>query len=355
MQKMNGLVKEKKMDAKITKVRLGRMLSYDWIKIVGIAAAAIVVWMLIFTMTATRITPAQQFTVVNYNGNAGLTYTKLNEVCNNAFREGVFSYEVLELSNPIDLPSAGENAATLLEARTSTHEGDVVFVSQQPDSDTKTTAEDGTVSYARTYLESFVYKYGYSLFDFDRESEKGYFAQLENYLNGYYEGGWENGTLNEAKVKADFRARVAKDKRYKKEKQLLQGEADDIQRIKDYRTALEKMYWYLDNGVVSLTKTTLENYYAEGQHLEGYYSINLCPNEKMDKLREAVYYSTTVTDPATGKDKPTEAVLNMNVCFFDFAKVTEGFEHESLLFTVYLIDTYSTEKHPSVVAATANA
>ena len=59
-------IKDKEMDAKITKQRLGRLLSYDWIKIIALAVAAIVVWSLIFTMTATRITAAQQFSVFNY-------------------------------------------------------------------------------------------------------------------------------------------------------------------------------------------------------------------------------------------------------------------------------------------------
>ena len=61
------------MDAKITKLRLSRMLSYDWLKIIGAAAAVIIVWVLIFTMTATRITSAQTFTVHNYLGNISLT------------------------------------------------------------------------------------------------------------------------------------------------------------------------------------------------------------------------------------------------------------------------------------------
>lgn len=37
------------MDAKITKQRLGLLLSYDWIKIIGICAAAVLVWALLFT------------------------------------------------------------------------------------------------------------------------------------------------------------------------------------------------------------------------------------------------------------------------------------------------------------------
>ena len=54
---------------KITKKRLNILLSYDWIKIILLAVAAILVWSLIFTMTATRVTPAQNFTIFNYTGN----------------------------------------------------------------------------------------------------------------------------------------------------------------------------------------------------------------------------------------------------------------------------------------------
>ena len=56
------------MDAKITKTRLEQMLSYDWIKIVAVALAAILAWSLVFTMSATRITTTQQFVIMNYPG-----------------------------------------------------------------------------------------------------------------------------------------------------------------------------------------------------------------------------------------------------------------------------------------------
>ena len=83
------------MDAKITKLRLNRMLSYDWLKIVGTAAAVIVAWVLIFTMTATRITSAQTFTVANYVGNNSLS-TGFTKSFNTAYADGVFSGEVIE-------------------------------------------------------------------------------------------------------------------------------------------------------------------------------------------------------------------------------------------------------------------
>ena len=56
------------MDAKITKSRLGLLLSYDWIKIVGICTAVVLLWLLIFTMTATRATTGQSFELYAYGG-----------------------------------------------------------------------------------------------------------------------------------------------------------------------------------------------------------------------------------------------------------------------------------------------
>ena len=134
------------MDAKITKLRLSRMLAYDWLKIIGTAAAVIIVWVLIFTMTATRITPAQTFTVANYIGNNGLTSGGFSKSINQAFSNNVFTGEVMEFTT-VDLTTAGDIAGQLLEARVTTNEGDVMFVSQQPNPDTaytvQTTDENG--------------------------------------------------------------------------------------------------------------------------------------------------------------------------------------------------------------------
>ena len=56
------------MDAKITKSRLGLLLSYDWIKIIGICVAAVLVWTLLFTTLATRATSGQIFEIYAYAG-----------------------------------------------------------------------------------------------------------------------------------------------------------------------------------------------------------------------------------------------------------------------------------------------
>ena len=51
------------MDARITKQRLGNLLSYDWLKMLIAIVIAVFLIILLFTMTATRVTNAQTFAV----------------------------------------------------------------------------------------------------------------------------------------------------------------------------------------------------------------------------------------------------------------------------------------------------
>lgn len=328
------------MDAKITKTRLSRMLSYDWLKIVLGAVALILVWALIFTTTATRITAAQQFTVFNYTGNVSFVNTRFEDLYAKAFNDGVFSYEVIEV-NDNDLPSNAEYASTVMDARLAVDEGDVIFVADVDDVDTEIENEDGTVSYEYTYLESMLIRYGYYFYDLNPENENSFFGKMERYLNRFYRGNWQNANdLDEAAVETQFRARTKKDKRYKTEEQRKQGVADDIERIVKYRDALENFYGYLDDGIVALTTTSFfdreqtDTYYPK----DGVYSINLCPDARMENLKNYVGYTQEVTDENGDTHYPITAE-NMNVAFFRFDAVEEGFQYESLLFVNYLIES----------------
>lgn len=332
------------MDAKITKQRLGRMLSYDWIKIALFAAVAIIVWSLVFTMTATRITPAQQFSVFNYAGNT--VGTKFHDSYENAFRDGVFSHEVLEV-NCNDLSTSNEYLNTVLEARLTTDEGDVIFLADADNPDTEY-EENGEKKYD-SYLYSFVSHWGYYLMDLDPQSEKGYFRQMEMYLARYYTDGYKNPeSLDTARVEADFRARIKqnKDKRYKNEQQIQKGVQGDIERIQKYRDALDKfLNVYVAKGYVSFTKTEVPNGEKEGEMLfSGIYSINLCPNvETMGGLKDIVSYRETYVDEADGLEKIRVTAENMNIALFDLKGVEAGFEYESLLYVNYVIESVCTE------------
>lgn len=337
------------MDAKITKLRLSRMLSYDWLKIVGTAAAVIIVWVLIFTMTATRITPAQTFTVCNYMGNNSLS-SGYSKFLNNAYKDGVFTGEVLEFST-VDLPTNGEYAGQVLEARTATEEGDLMFVSQQPNMDTAYTVEKvdeatgETVQetlYGHTYLESFLAGYRFQLHDLSLENENSYFNQMERYLNVYYTNGYtDENSLDTKKVEEDFLARIkrTKDKRYKKQEQIQKGIDEAIDRMQKYQKALVAFHKYLEEGAITLTKTSYVLMEGEKFPFEGTYSINLCPNvETMGKLSSVVSYPTTYLTEE-GTEEITASAKNMNVCFFNMNGEEEEFRYEALLYVVELIES----------------
>lgn len=341
------------MDAKITKLRLSRMLSYDWVKIVFTAAAVIIVWVLIFTMTATRITSAQTFTVCNYVGNAALG-TEFSKSYNEAYTENKFSGEVLKLTT-VDLVGNGDYAWQVLEARVATDEGDVMFISQQPDPDTAYAVEsvDETTGekveetlYKTTYLQSFLRSYRFKLHDLSLESENGFFKQMENYLSKYYTDYQNPDSLNEEKVEEDFLARIkrTKDKRYKKQAQIEQGIAESVERMEKYRAALVAFYGYLNDGLISLTKTS---YVAENENdysFEGTYSINLCPNtETMGGLSSIVGYNTIYLDEETGEEKYTLTAKDMNVCLFNMNGKEEEFRYEALLYLNALIERVCTK------------
>ena len=337
------------MDAKITKKRLSRMLSYDWIKILLTIAAAVLVWMLIFTMTATRITPAQQFTVFNYLGNVSFNDTKFLDLYNEIYSDGTFSYEVLEINNN-DIPSTAEYASTIMEARLATNEGDVIFVSSQPNTSSEKikNEETGEEYYQYSYAESLLVGYFHQMYQLDPEKQGSYFYNMEAYLNNYYKGDWtKSENLEEAKVSADFYARAKNDKRFKTDEQKKAGEAKDIQRIKDYRDALEQFYGYLNAGVIEFVDVKMENVNSQEVTIEGTYYINICPSSdaqnRMEKLSEYVCYTTDVVekDPQTGEDKVTENVRkadDMLVGFFHLNEMTEGFQYENVLFINALIE-----------------
>ena len=324
----------KKMDAKITKKRLLGMLSYDWIKIIAVICGGIFFWVIVFTTTATRITPSQNFYVYNYKVNRTLS-NKFHNHLDNAFQKGLFSYEVVEY-NVGDLVAAGDYTSTLLDARMSVSEGDIMFIPNIPDPDyaiTDTTTNETIYPY--TCLEAFVATYRSVLYELD--GENGYFTQMEKFLNGYYGGDYKTGTLDEAKVKADFRERVKKnkDKRFKKEAQIEQGANAEVERIQKYKTALEEFNAYLGAGIISFTQVTMD--VTEEIQVQGNFAINLCPDEeKLPLLKEYVSYVTEKENP-DGSTANVYTAQNMNVTIFKFSDVEESFEYEAVLYLVDLI------------------
>lgn len=320
------------MDAKITKKRLSQLLSYDWLKIVGVIAGVILIWSLVFTTTATRILSSQQFGIYNYMGS-----TVTDRFHNYSDLTNKFSYEVIKTSGNDATTGGDEYLFQIMEARLVTAEADVVFTPDIEGGGIQYQTELNGEAKQTTCLEDFLYRYTGYVYQLD--GEDGYLAQMANYLNGYYGGDYVNGELDEAKVEADFRALVAetKDKRYKKEASILEGIKGEKERISAYRQSLVDFNSYLEKGYISLTQKTLYfNYDSEIVEKTGCYSINVCPDERMDNLKRDVYYR--VTDEESEQTKTT--ALNMNLILIKDGETREGFQFESLTFVNYLVETH---------------
>ncbi len=330
------------MDAKITKTRLSRMLSYDWLKIVGLALAAILVWTLILTMTATRITPAQQFKIYNY---AGVTMEdKASSLLFNAqhTKDGVFSYEVIETGQE-DLNTAGDQMHTILEARFTVDEGDLLFLADIDDTNYPEKDDNGEITgYQYSYVESFVLRYARYAYDMDK-----YLADMESYLKVYFGEEWKTGNLNTDKAETDFRTRVKKDKRYKKESQIVAELPNEFKRLENYRDGLLTFQGYLADGTVSLTQTEIS--LGEGEEkvtYKGNYSVNISPkgsDKTEEKLKEYFSYIKR-TEKEDGTVETEKCADDMNVVFLKMPNTEKGFEYESLLFVNYLIENSLTEQ-----------
>lgn len=325
------------MDAKITKERISRLLSYDWLKIVGIIVTVIVLWTLVFNLTATRARPSQKFKVFNYHVNEMFS-EEFETSYSNFFRNNGFSYEVIEADKE-DLSGYGEaNALSLLDGRLSINDGDAVFV---PNTAYKVNSlsyedENGEKVYRFTHLEYYVWRYLQYTTDLDV-----YFSELETYLNKFYDGDYLTNALNEEKVATEFRARAKanKDKRYRKEEKILAGIEGDKVRIQKYRDALIEFNEYVAEGLVQIQKVQVKDTNGE-LFYEGNYAINICVDEsKTGNLKNYVKYMKTWTEKdENGEEKEKKQSTAQDMCVVLIKSETEkGFEYESLLFVNEMI------------------
>ena len=165
------------MDNKLTKKRLSDYLSYEWILMIIVVAALIVVWELVYTVSAVRLTSGQQFRYYYdeniYSGNDANFYDLLE----GENGEKTFSYDVL---------SAGYEALNsqynVLSVRLSVYEGDAIF--------TDSTEDENGSSRMKNTVD------GYSMYTFTHLEEDGI-----NYLSSFLKDEYAGLSFAEKKVK----------------------------------------------------------------------------------------------------------------------------------------------------------
>lgn len=338
------------MDAKITKKRLGLLLSYDWIKIVGICVAAVLVWCLLFTTFGTRPSNGQNFEMYLYPG------VRVNDsVSEDTFHakdeNGALSYDILDFSTYSLTDDAMD---TVMQTHFAAGQGDaLVAAALDP-----TRNEDTNEITAYNGIDNFVSRYyGYIVWlDPDLGVEKhvitnasgetlaeipNYFYECARYLNQFYNGDWKNGELDEQAVRANFDERMQGDKRFKNEAQREIGRQKEIERIQNLRDAFENVQRWAasedENSPLRIRTSELSLVLedgAEAQSVEWNFAFDL---SNIDELTEFMSYPD---ENGTGtKDGLCMSILRIG------SMGEEDLSYEPITLLNYLVKEYAPEKY----------
>ena len=330
------------MDAKISKKRLNHLLSYDWVKILIVALAAVLVWNLIFTMTETRRLPSQAVSVMNYTG--AKFGASAETTLNDTLFDGRFSHEVLE-TECLDATRAGEQYThTLLESYFTTDECDIVVVANvnDPESEQEVDGEKKYLTYAQEFIG------GYAAYVVDAGA---FFDGMRSYLNGYYTNGYADAlSLDKQKIEDDFRARIKsnQDKRYKTEDVIKTVVDLEYERIEKYRQALLNVEEYLQKGYLRLDLVGVDVADSSGQTVRFERTVlNICPDEDlMGNIKKEYYYEQQTTDEATGGTLTVAAAKDMSFVFVETPNMDSNFYYETVLYIDTLVQKYCTALQP---------
>ena len=337
------------MDIKISKRRLKNLLAYDWGKILISIIAGIVVWSLLFTTLATRVTVGEEFVFVVYE-NVSIENSKKNDnLLTNLKNDGVLSYDVLKLSTSY-ITSAGQYSASyMLSLRASTQEGDVLLISDGSAVEVKEGEDDPKQEI------SAVINSGY-LYDFEK-----FLKDAQTYCTGngfIVENGDGTYTVDEEKIENYFRNVRLKSagnyrKTYRTEAKRQEGVKQEIKRIKD----IYENYLFVSRAIEQakaenndvLWYGKIKQYDKDGNVIEGgeqVYPFGI----DLHKLNVPFRGSETDKKPDLSKTwytfangKTTSEGLVLGV--FNFKPHQPDMQYESLAFVKYVIETYSGYGH----------
>lgn len=226
------------MDNKITKKRLSDFLSYEWIAVIAVAIACIIVWELIFTMTGVRLTTGQEFKFYYdqtiYADSSNKMYDVMTKDAET--NKSIFSYDVLKISHETLMKEYN-----VLYDRLSVQEGDVIVTDcVAPAED----AEDKSVR-AKTIID------GQPVYDFDT-----LLSDAESYLAKLLKDGLDVTTtdvcvfenLDGEKIEKLFLDRMKRDNRFRTEEAKTDGIKLEKERIQTLCDEVRKFRILLSQG-----------------------------------------------------------------------------------------------------------
>ncbi len=315
------------MDARITKERLGTLLSYDWLKILGVIAAAVAALYVFFTMITYRPTIAQVYTVYTYGGlRIGQDSSSFVGTLRSQER---FSYDILEVEmENFDAGSLGEQA---LVARRGMLEGDAVFAAND--------AGEGEVTPFELLCNN------YSAYNAETDTLRGFYNisallnEAEDYLRTFFDDPATaadetlTGDVIAAAVEEAFYRRNGADRRFRTDAQRTAGIVAEKARILSIRANYLAVKGAIDSGAISIVPYTVEvDRVVEGEKKTEEKNFGVAIGlGKLAGLGDLFFYDSD------GKIATEELCL----LFFDNGYRTEEAKYENLALVNYLLDTYA--------------
>lgn len=326
------------MDNRITKKRLSDFLAYEWIMLLVVIVAAIVVLELVFTVSAARLTAGQEFKYY-YDINLYEPYGDGNtfyDVLGVDLSENgkTFSYDVLK----VDTETLNESY-DVLSVRLSVQEGDAIFTSSYED------AEKGVQSRAKTLID------GYSVYDFER-----LLSDAKSYLSGFTVDGGDIYSVEDydtEKIAKHFDERMKKDNRFRTEEQKAAGRILETERIKMLALNtrdFEKILTVGKEKGLFFTYTKYEQTMATTDKKEQYEKAY---ERELAERKDAIYglNLNALTYSATAENKKdasryfklsgNDTAENVVLLVFDFLKEQPDLQFETISFIDTIVRTFS--------------
>ena len=326
------------MDARITKQRLGNLISYDWLKMLVTIVVFVLVLVLLFTMTATRPKNTQEYSIYAYTDlTATSSFTNLGDTLE---ERDALSYDILAINSE---SFAGNNyASATYSARRAAGQGTVMFITDNPVYETDDNGdyvldEDGNrVLASNSELYNFAMGMAYSA---DTRSSPAvydtqYYMQLcEEYLVQFFGDDWaDSDALDGATTPEQSFSRLNDgDKRYKTEEQRAQGIADERERLLKLRGDYLAVSAAFEDGTFS--HTVYEGTRSDGNGgTETYSSALGIDVGGLNGLKNLLYYTDS-------EGVRTTENVNLSILYNNYLDGSD-LCFETVSFLRYLLDTY---------------
>lgn len=308
------------MDNKLTKKRLSAFLSYEWILLIIAVVVSIILWELVYTVSAVRLTTGQNF---KFYYDQNLNATGISDLYNYIGSSDTFSYDIKEFDSESLNPDYN-----VLSVRLSVQEGDVIFTDKY--------FEEGQEVRAKNIVDN----YGYSLSDL--------LSDGQNYLKQFLSDGetdfYDFNKLDKVKIEQNFNNRSSL-RVYKNA--LKKGEIsinDEYSRIEKLCKDIKDFDYLLNNSSDDLffRYTRYEQMASSSADYQPLY-------EKELQERNNVIYGLNVGKLSGGKKDISEYVKvlatdsadDVVLCVLNMKEYQEDLEYETVSFIVSLIKNCS--------------